>query len=54
MDRAFVGAGFTEAIGILAAAFPALWIGVFSRDPAVIAVGSTYLRTVAPIYGASA
>jgi putative MATE family efflux protein len=49
---AFVGAGFTEAIGILAAAFPALWIGVFSRDPAVIAVGSTYLRTVAPIYGA--
>jgi putative MATE family efflux protein len=48
----FVGVGFTETIGIFAALFPALWIGLFSRDPAVIETGSTYLRIVAPIYGA--
>ncbi len=48
----FIGAGFTEAIGMFAAFFPALWIGLFSHDPGVLEAGSAYLRTVAPIYGA--
>jgi putative MATE family efflux protein len=41
----------TEAIGLLAAAFPAAWIGIFSQEPAVIAAGTTYLRAVGPWYG---
>jgi putative MATE family efflux protein len=42
----------TEAIGLLAAAFPEPWIGLFSRDPGVIAMGSLYLHRVGPLYGA--
>jgi Na+-driven multidrug efflux pump len=41
----------TEAIGLLAAAFPATWLRLFSDDAAVIAAGSTYLRAVGPCYG---
>ena len=41
----------TEAIGLAAATFPAAWVGLFSSDPAVIAAGSVYLRTVGPFYG---
>jgi Na+-driven multidrug efflux pump len=41
----------TEAIGLAAASFPAAWIGLFSSDPAVIAAGCLYLRTVGPFYG---
>ena len=47
-----IGFGFTEAIGILAALFPTSWIGLFSRDPNVLEAGATYLRVVAPFYGA--
>jgi len=48
---ALLGAVVTETIGILAALFPHLWIGIFSSDPNVVAAGSSYLRVVAPFYG---
>ena len=41
----------TEAIGVAAALFPAAWLALFDRDPAMIAAGSTYLRIVGPFYG---
>ncbi len=46
-----LGAAVTEPIGVLAALFPHLWIGIFSSDLNVIAAGSSYLRVVAPFYG---
>ena len=48
---ALLGAAVTETIGILAALFPHVWIGIFSSDPNVVAAGSSYLRVVAPFYG---
>ena len=41
----------TETIGVAAALFPEVWLGLFDRDPAMIAAGSTYLRIVGPFYG---
>jgi Na+-driven multidrug efflux pump len=41
----------TEAIGLAAATWPAAWIGSFSDDPAVLAIGTTYLRIVGPFFG---
>jgi putative MATE family efflux protein len=41
----------TEAIGLAAALFPGVWMGLFTRDPAVVAAGSAYLRVVGPSYG---
>jgi putative MATE family efflux protein len=38
------------AIGGSVAVFPALWIRIFSEDPAVIEIGSLYMRIVAPLY----
>ena len=38
------------AIGGSVAVFPALWIRIFSDDPAVIEIGSLYMRIVAPLY----
>ena len=49
---ALIGAAACETIGLLAAVFPDAWTGIFSRDPAVLAVGATYLHRVAPAYGA--
>ncbi len=43
--------GLTEAVGVAAALFPAAWLGLFDRDPAMIAAGSAYLRMVGPFYG---
>jgi putative MATE family efflux protein len=40
-----------ETIGLGAATWPQVWIGAFSGDSAVIAVGSDYLRTVGPMFG---
>jgi putative MATE family efflux protein len=52
---AWTAAGFaafiTEAIGLAAAAAPHVWLGLFSDDPAVLATGTLYFRTVAPFYG---
>ena len=41
----------TELIGLFAAAFPQQWIGMFSQDPAVLQVGTDYLRHVGPFFG---
>ena len=52
---AWTGAGIafviTETIGVAAALFPTAWLGLFSREPQVLADGSLYLHTVAPFYG---
>jgi Na+-driven multidrug efflux pump len=38
------------AIGWTVAIYPALWVHIFSDDPAVIEIGSLYMRIVAPLY----
>jgi MatE len=52
---AWIGAalafGATEFIGLAAAIFPHAWLGLFSDEPRVLALGTLYLRTVAPVYG---
>lgn len=52
---AWVGAGLaaavTGSIGLLAACFPQLWLGLFSTDPHVLETGALYLRIVGPTYG---
>jgi putative MATE family efflux protein len=47
---AALAASISLAIGISVAIFPLAWVGLFSDDPAVLASGSQYLRTVAPFY----
>lgn len=37
-------------IGWTVAFYPALWVHIFSDDPAVIEIGSLYMRIVAPLY----
>jgi putative MATE family efflux protein len=39
------------AIGLFVALFPRLWMGLFSTDEEIIAVGAAYLRILGPIYG---
>ncbi len=52
---AWVGAGMaaaiTGSIGLGAAVFPQVWLGLFSAEPEVLAAGITYLRIVGPTYG---
>jgi putative MATE family efflux protein len=48
---AAIAAGLTEAIGLAAAFFPSGWLSLFSRDPKMIEVGSSYLQIVGPFYG---
>jgi putative MATE family efflux protein len=52
---AWVGAGLatvlTGGIGMCGALFPRLWLGLFSAEPEVLAVGATYLGIVGPSYG---
>nr|WP_255556906.1 MATE family efflux transporter [Sodalis sp. dw_96] len=43
----------TETIGMLAAIFPGLWLGLFTHDAAIMETGSLYLRVVAPVYAAN-
>jgi Na+-driven multidrug efflux pump len=38
------------AIGWSVAVYPPLWIRIFSDDPAVVEIGSLYMRIVAPFY----
>jgi MATE family, multidrug efflux pump len=47
---AVIGGGAAGLIGIVAALFPRLWLGLFTNDDAVLAAGALYLRTVAPFY----
>jgi Na+-driven multidrug efflux pump len=53
---AWIGAALafaaTEFIGLAAAIFPHAWLGLFSDEPQVLALGALYLRHVAPVYGA--
>jgi Na+-driven multidrug efflux pump len=44
---------FTEVVGLLVAIFPGLWIGLFSKESAVLETGSLYFQIVAPIYAAN-
>ena len=46
-----IGIGITETIGLLAAIAPWAWVGLFTRDPEVLAPGMTYLRIVGIVYG---
>jgi MATE family, multidrug efflux pump len=52
---AWTGAGLaavvTASIGLAAAAVPGAWLGLFTTDPQVHAVGAAYLRFVGPAYG---
>jgi Na+-driven multidrug efflux pump len=52
---AWIGAalafGITELIGLAVAIFPHAWLGLFSDEPQVLALGALYLRNVAPVYG---
>ncbi len=54
--RAFVSRGVAIAIVLLAIPGaivwwrPALWIGMFTDDPGIHAVGALYFRTIAPTY----
>src|SRR5262249_54949568 len=52
---AWVGAGLAAAVtgtlGLLGAMGPGVWIGLFSTDGDVLAVGARYLAIVGPTYG---
>jgi len=48
---AAIAAGVTELLGLLVAIFPRVWLGLFSDQPNVLATGTLYLKTVAPVYG---
>jgi len=47
---AAISAAAVEAIGVAAALFPQAWMHLFSRDPAVVGAGISYLARVAPAY----
>ena len=47
-----VGVALTGTIGMIVAAYPPLWLALFSHDGEVLRAGSTYLRIVAPTYAA--
>jgi MATE family, multidrug efflux pump len=47
-----VGLTVTGTIGLLVAIFPTVWLHLFSKDADVVQEGMTYLRIVAPAYGA--
>jgi putative MATE family efflux protein len=50
---AAIAFAFTEMLGLLVTAFPSAWLGLFTRDPLVLATGAGYLHAVAPFYGMS-
>jgi putative MATE family efflux protein len=45
-----LAAGVTGVIGLIAAAAPSLWLGLFTTEPEVLAAGARYLRLVGPCY----
>lgn len=49
---ALAGAVFVGAIGCGIAAYPRLWLTLFSHEPDVLREGAIYLRFVAPAYAA--
>jgi putative MATE family efflux protein len=48
---AFIAAGLTETVGLLAAAFPRAWLSLFDQNPDMLAAGTQYLHAVGPAYG---
>ena len=44
-------AGACAAIGVIVALFPHAWMGLFSGDEHVIAIGAWYLQILGPVYG---
>jgi len=40
-----------ETVGLMAAAWPTAWLGLFSSDPGMLQAGAQYLRSVGPAYG---
>jgi len=48
---AAIAAAITEAVGLVAAAFPHAWLTLFDTDPAMLDAGARYLRIVGPLYG---
>jgi putative MATE family efflux protein len=48
---ALIGVAISETIGLVVGLFPGLWIHLFTRDPHVTAIATSYLRVVAPAYG---
>jgi Na+-driven multidrug efflux pump len=46
-----VAATVTGTVGLLAALFPGVWLGLFADDPRVLAAGTAYLRIVGPAFG---
>jgi putative MATE family efflux protein len=45
-----LAAGLTGVVGLTAAAAPQLWMGLFTAEPEILAVGAAYLRLVGPTY----
>jgi putative MATE family efflux protein len=45
-----LAASVTGAIGLIGAAAPSLWIGLFTTEAEVLAAGARYLRIVGPCY----
>src|SRR6478735_3338697 len=48
---ALMAGAIAAAIGLLVAIWPDLWLGLFTKDPAALASGRTYLSIVGPVYG---
>ena len=49
-NGAMIAASFTGLVGVLLAFFPDLWLRLFTRDAAILAVGEAYFHRVGPIY----
>ena len=45
-----VAAAATGGVGLVVAIVPTAWLGLFTGEPSVLAVGSTYLRIVGPTF----
>jgi putative MATE family efflux protein len=43
--------GLCEVIGLVAAIWPTVWLGLFDDHPRMLAAGAAYLRHVGPAYG---
>jgi putative MATE family efflux protein len=48
---AIIAFSLTEAVGLMAALWPDLWLTIFDSSPQMLASGSAYLRIVGPFYG---
>jgi putative MATE family efflux protein len=48
---AVIAGGLTEAVGLAAALFPVAWLSLFGNEPTMLAVGTSYLHVVGPLYG---